>query len=190
MQDVKALKNDLRNKCRKKRQEMDRTDKDEKIFCRVLSYISDAGVKTVFTYVSSPELEVDTRKLIGALISEGITVCVPKCRVSTCTMEFYKIKGTDDLRQGYYGIMEPDTEKTEMVSGDKCELCIVPGLAFDKNGFRIGYGKGYYDRFLSGFRGIKTGLCYDDCVFDEIPQDKYDISVDSVVTESQIIKTP
>ena len=103
-------------------------------------------------------------------------------------MEFYSISSFDDLESGAYGIYEPKKECLK-ITADENTVCIVPGLAFDKSGFRIGFGKGYYDRFLSEFKGESVGLCYDECFSDILIKDKFDMCVSAVITETCIYKT-
>ena len=116
------------------------------------------------------------------------SVAVPLCDTDKCTMEFYSISSFDDLESGAYGIYEPKKECLK-ITADENTVCIVPGLAFDKSGFRIGFGKGYYDRFLSEFKGESVGLCYDECFSDILIKDKFDMCVSAVITETCIYKT-
>ena len=102
-------------------------------------------------------------------------------------MTFYYITSLDDLSEGMYGIMEPDERYTADVYNIN-SICIVPGLAFDLKGYRLGYGKGYYDRFLKDFNGVSVSPCYDSMLEDEIPTDKYDIQINIIVTDKEVIQ--
>jgi 5-formyltetrahydrofolate cyclo-ligase len=101
-------------------------------------------------------------------------------------MEFYRIQSTDDLSVGSYGILEPDGS-SEMYSGGALSLCVVPALSYDFSGYRLGFGKGYYDRFLADFDGEKVGLCYESCLIRSLPHDDFDICADWLVTENKFI---
>ena len=103
-------------------------------------------------------------------------------------MNFMFIESFDELEIGKFGILEPKNHLKKVFDFSKPALCVVPGLCFDKNGFRVGYGGGYYDRFLCKFKGLSAGLCYDKNVLKSIDFDEYDVSVDCLVTESGIKK--
>ena len=104
-------------------------------------------------------------------------------------MDFFFIKSYDDLSPGKYDIPEPVPEKCEQVRDFSSGLCLVPGLSFDYQGYRLGFGKGYYDRFLSRFGGITAGICYAKCTVSELPRGVYDRAVDILITERFINRT-
>ncbi len=150
-----------------------------------------AGASLVLAYVSYGS-EVDTRGVISRLLSEGRRVAVPRCDAASRSMAFYEIGGMADLAPGFHGILEPvpsimDALGTSQMVGS---ACLVPGLAFDMLGHRLGYGGGYYDRFLAFYPGHKVGLCRGcqlSCA--ELPCDEHDVAVDFVVTEAGIMRT-
>lgn len=134
------------------------------------------NAKCIMTYVSFND-EVDTFKIIDDAINKGKRVAVPK--VLGDDMFASEINSLNDLEAGRFGILEPKSFKEI----SNIDICIVPGLAFDKKLNRLGYGKGYYDRFLAGLNVLKIGLCYIDSVLDEIPVYETDIAMDLIVTE-------
>ncbi len=138
--------------------------------------------KTLLVFVSTP-IEVDTSAIINKAFADGKRVAVPKCRDKHGQMDFYYIESKDSLKSGAYSIMEPDEEICEKVTDLSEGLCIVPGLCFDLQGFRLGFGKGYYDRFLDVFGGVTVGLCYSRYIEKELPKGIFDKSVDVLVTE-------
>ena len=95
-------------------------------------------------------------------------------------MYFYYINSLNDLKNGYFNILEPTTNKK--VIDFKDTTCIVPGICFDINNYRIGYGKGFYDRFLSNKNIYTIGLSYKETLIKKIPIDKYDINLNEVIT--------
>ena len=99
-------------------------------------------------------------------------------------MEFCVITSFSDLEKGMYGIYEPKKDCT-VLEAEKItdSVLIVPGLCFNDEGFRLGYGKGYYDRFISRYKGYSIGVCYKEFMTDEIPTDEYDKPVDTVITD-------
>ncbi len=125
--------------------------------------------------------EVDTNELFLYAISQGKKVYYP--RVNGLTMNFYEVNNLAQLEVGAYGIMEPKQECTCFVHHSNCCM-IVPGVVFDGKGYRIGYGKGFYDRFLAEFTDISTiGVCFDLQMTDSVPFEEFDIQLDYVITE-------
>ncbi len=127
--------------------------------------------------------EVDTRFLIEHALEHGKKVAIPKCREDS-RMDFYYITGRDQVVPGKYGIMEPAT--TEMVRPDDGQkyLCLMPGVAFNGRCSRLGYGGGYYDRFLSANPEVsRVMLAYELQKTDEDFGDVYDIPADLIFTE-------
>lgn len=90
----------------------------------------------------------------------------------------------DDLKKGAYGILEPSVVKT--ADEKDIDVILVPGLAFDRHGGRMGFGKGYYDRLLETSIAVKIGLCYDFQLFDTIPTESHDVPMDFIITEKEI----
>ena len=154
---------------------------DGDIVSRLMRTYQYKNAETILCYVSTP-VEVDTRFLIAKALEDGKKVAVPKCRPETTTMDFYLINGFDDLEKGTFGVLEPIESKCEIYEGTN-SICIVPGLCFDHSGYRLGYGKGYYDRFLTNYSQTKIGICYNDCVQQRLFHGRYDIPVDLLITE-------
>ncbi len=161
-------------------------DKDTAIFEMIIGWETYKSADTVFVYYSVGS-EVDTLKIIeNALVNEK-KVAIPKCIDESGNMEFYFINDTDkSLIKGSFRLLEPDVSICEKAYSTENTLCIVPALAFDKNRNRLGYGGGYYDRYLSKFKGKTVGLCYAECFCDELPCDMHDIKVQSVMTDKSI----
>lgn len=142
------------------------------------------SANAVLAYVSYNS-EADTIEIIRRLLDEKRLVCVP--RVCGDTMDFYRIHSTDDLTEGYKGILEP-AEECELYIPENGDVILVPGSAFDRNLYRIGYGKGYYDRYLSKYdRLYSIGLAYGFQVYDKIPVDEWDYSLDIIITDKEEI---
>lgn len=144
------------------------------------------NAKTVFVYVSLPN-EADTSGLIAAALEQGKRLCVPKI-TGEGVMKAIELKSTRQLQKGKFGIFEPDETGAE-VPKNKIDLIILPCLAADKSGARLGKGGGYYDRFCENFEGSKLILCCDELLFDEetIPTQKWDVYAD-VVTQNEIVR--
>ncbi len=188
VKNIREVKKNLRARYRQFRERLGAAQKlalDSTIQSRLLALNEYAGAQTIFTYVSKP-IEVDTISLIEAALANHKQVAVPRCVPDTYDMEFYYITSLDDLEKGAFGVLEPITAKCRLVSRDEIGLCIVPGLSFDAQGYRLGYGKGYYDRFLAEFHGDTVGICYAGCVQWNLPHGYYDKPVDILITEKYI----
>ena len=133
--------------------------------------------KVILAYYSLPD-EVDTHTLIQELLVEEKTVLLPKVLDDT-TMELRQYAGSQDLSEGAYHIMEPMGAPFKDFS--QIDVALIPGLAFDPQGHRLGRGKGYYDRFLTVFKGKTIGVCFDFQKVAEVPVDAHDVAVDRVV---------
>ncbi len=185
---ISERKSELRNYYRNIREEFSEEYKkslDNQLALKFLSLEEYKSCKTLFVFVSSP-IEINTEKIIQTAFSDKKQVAVPKCRDNSGLMDFYYINSTDCLKKGAFSILEPDPQKCEIVSDLSDGLCIVPGLCYDLQGCRIGFGKGYYDRFLQNFKGTTVGICYSRCVENELPKAPFDKSVDILITEKYI----
>lgn len=164
-------------------------EKDNRIFEKLISLGQIEKADLILAYASSP-IEVDTRRFIEYTLKKGRKLALPVCGDDANTMCFYIIESTDCLVPGKYkGIPEPDAARCRKAEIGKNTVCLVPGLSFDKNGYRLGFGKGYYDRFLSENRVKTVGLCYDECMTDILPFDEHDQRISVVVTEKEIRET-
>ena len=156
---------------------------EEKIFESFIKsrYFSDFS--SFLIYVSCGT-EVDTRRIINFLLQNKKRVAVPYC--SGSVMTFHKINSIDDLVSGAFGIPTVNTENSTEIKDFSGGLCIVPALAFDRSGNRLGYGGGYYDRFLAANKIETLGLCFEKCFTDELPAESFDIKIGSVLTEKTL----
>lgn len=140
---------------------------------------------TIYCYVPFRE-EVDTTLCIQTAWKQGKRVVVPRV-CGTNQMEFYEIESMKELFPGYQGILEPAANRDRLFEASSCvhALMLVPGVVFDRNGNRIGYGKGFYDYYLKTYPYIsKIGLAFSCQCIEEIPAEPQDICMDVVLTES------
>ncbi|MBO4720883.1 MAG: 5-formyltetrahydrofolate cyclo-ligase [Prevotella sp.] len=142
-----------------------------------------AEAHTILAYYSLPD-EVYTHHLLDELVAEGKTVLLPKV-IGEGQMEWHVYTSGSDLIRGSFGICEPEGDmfpERELPSSSEGIIAMVPGLAFDAAGHRLGRGKGYYDRFLATHPYIyKIGVCFDFQKVEEVQTDEYDVSVDEVI---------
>lgn len=132
--------------------------------------------------------EVDTIGIIKKGWQENKTIYLPKSDRDQLQLHFYPVAAFDQLSQGSYGIPEPEASGDELDVG-RLDLVLIPGLAFDCKGYRLGYGGGYYDRFLAllSMRTVKIGLAYE-CQLSKVPlpREPFDQPVDMIITEQGV----
>ena len=173
---MRELKKQLRRELIAQRRAMNTDEKaaaDLDIFEQLKPYLDKAG--SVFTYAST-EIEVDTRRIISYCLERGIPTGLPVSGDSE--LEFFYIGKTDELIKGRFDIDEPP--RLRSAAADENTLCIVPALCADGEGLRLGYGKGYYDRFLSSFCGQSVILCYKSFKR-SVPAEPHDIKADFTI---------
>ena len=176
-------KNDLRSIIKKQRADMEENVRkvlDEKIYNNLIRNEAVRESRLFLVYASSPT-ETDTTRFINTLLSKGRQVAIPRC--SGKDMRFFFIESLSQLRTSTFGVPEPDDSRTESVSDTDGSVCIVPGLSFDRFGKRLGYGGGYYDRFLKDHPCYSIGICYDSFFTDRLPAEEHDIGVSEIITE-------
>lgn len=190
MMNTREHKKELRKKFKSIRLSLDSCEKekfDSAIFNRFISLWAFRNCETIFIYVST-DIEVDTRAIIKYALSKGKRVAVPSCIDGTYEMDFYYINDFDkDLEKRSFGVLEPILSRCQKASPDKKSICVVPALAYDNEGYRLGYGKGYYDRFLEHFESEIIGLVYSSCIVEKLPHGKHDKNVNMIVCEKAII---
>ncbi|MFQ3542772.1 5-formyltetrahydrofolate cyclo-ligase [Halobacillus rhizosphaerae] len=131
--------------------------------------------------------EWPTLPIIQKAWDQGKTVVVPKCVPNKKELIFYKITDLSQLEVVYYGLKEPDPSKTVLVQKQAIELLLVPGLLFNEDGYRIGFGGGYYDRYLEKYVGETISLASEKQLQEQIPIESFDIPVQFICTEERMI---
>lgn len=189
--DIRPIKTELRQKYRSLRQSMPpeiKAERDAAIAAQVRRLWQYQNNRVLLVYVST-SIEVDTIQIINQALADGKKVAVPRCVPDTRNMEFYYIESIDELSPGMFGVLEPSVVPEKMYQERDGGLCLVPAFSYDWQGYRLGYGKGYYDRFLSRFEGNIVGICYSDCVQRSLPHGRYDRPVELLVTEKYLRRT-
>lgn len=177
-------KNEERARLKKLRDGIqNRADRDRDLYGNLLGLPALERAGTIFCYVSVGS-EAGTRELIRWALDQGKRVCVPKCE-GNGRMRCVEIHGLEELKPAPHYLLEP--EDGAVIGPEEIELCIVPGLGFTKDGRRLGYGGGYYDRFLTVFLGTAIGLCYDRQLCQALPLEDWDRSVDIIVTDERVL---
>lgn len=133
--------------------------------------------------------EVDTLELIERAWREGKKVAVPKCKAKTRQMDFRLITDFEQLEVVYMELREPIESVTESVSSASIDFLLVPGVIFSEKGYRVGFGGGYYDRFLVNYQGITRSLAFDLQLRTDVPVEAHDLPVGGIYTETKFIDT-
>lgn len=154
---------------------------DRAIVERIVASNEFQNAKTLLIYAPM-EGEINLLPLVRVAWRRGLRVAFPKCDVATTTMRFYELLPSTQLVRGAYNIPEPP-EEAPLCTPDRDTLCILPGLTFDPSGARLGYGKGYYDRFLADFEGVCVGAVYECMRVRTVPTEPHDRAVSLVFTE-------
>ncbi len=182
--DLREYKRELREKRKARRAELSdgyKAEMDARIADRVTSLYQYKNAKTVMIYASTA-IEVDTFRIIKQAFADKKLVALPRCEKGTRNMEFYYISSLDDLESGAFNVLEPK-EACEMVTDYTDTLMIVPALALDSFGYRLGYGGGYYDRFLARCAFTTVGICYADDFMYKMLHGRFDCPLGLVVTD-------
>lgn len=181
------IKSERRKELKKKRKLIEKKNEKD-AFIRENLICSDfyLDAKMVLLYAALDD-EINVDECITDALMLSKQVALPVCINDKGDMKFYYIKSMSDLNTGFFGVREPDVHKCKEVTDFSDSICIVPGIAYDKRGYRLGYGKGYYDRFMQKSTSLFIGLCYNELVDDELPIGEYDIPVKYIITENGFI---
>ena len=158
----------------------DAAAQDQRIAARALSLPAYRQAKTVCCFVSTPR-EIDTRPILLDALSGGKRLCVPLC-LGAGAMEMRAVRSLAALSPGTWGILEPGPD-APCVPPEDIGLVLVPCLACDRRGYRLGQGGGYYDRWLSRYHGPTVALCREAALLDAVPRAPWDVPVSLVITE-------
>lgn len=174
------MKNELRNKYKKIRNSIHSENLDNLIYNYIIGLDEFIYASDVLIYYSIND-EIDTLRLIKYSLEHKKRVFIPRCDDD---MDFYLVEDLNDLVNGKFNIMVSKSSVNDYCNS----ICITPGICFDKAFYRIGYGKGYYDRFFKNYDGLKIGVCYEECLIDNCYHDENDVPVDIIITNKKIMK--
>ncbi|PUU91833.1 MULTISPECIES: 5-formyltetrahydrofolate cyclo-ligase [Halanaerobium] len=187
-------KEELRKKYLKERSEIPQnkiSSWSQKINKQFLKLPQLETAKKVMAYASMRK-EIETFDLMEELLDQGYLLYLPYTRKDQIDLGTAQINNLDsDLKEGVYGVQEPVARIRGEEVPEDLDLIIVPGACFTPEGYRIGYGGGYYDSFLSKHAdgALKVGFCYDRFIVDSIPVEDHDVPVDLIITEKEVIRT-
>ncbi len=166
----------------------ERKVKDRMIQERLTGLAEYRRAGTVMLFASFRS-EVDTGPIIRDALGRGKRVVLPRVDRTRGALRLYAVRSVDELVPGFMGIPEPDPQRCVEVPPGEPELVVMPGVAFDERGGRLGYGGGYYDRLLAGIRHrpVLVALAYEEQIVGEVPVSGHDVRVDKVVTDARVI---
>ncbi len=190
---IKQQKDAVREKYRPLRRDVPddvRRARDGAILDRVRALVSYRHADTVLLYAPMAD-EVDVMPLAKDAWASGKRVAFPRCHDGAHTMDFHIVSSEKELLPGAFGLSEPppDAPIYNFTVDTGSAICIIPGLVFDRGGYRVGYGRGYYDRYLSAFPGSKVGVVHHDFLLPAVPRGRFDLAVDIVLTDRERIFT-
>lgn len=185
------MKDFLRKELREKRHKLSVKEVDNKssyIEIQLDKIISKLNAKNIMLYYSFKN-EVSTEKYILKLLNNDFNVILPYSKVSTRSIIPYLIKNLkEDLSKSSFGILEPNININSVFPIDKIEVVVIPGIAFDIQGNRMGFGAGFYDRFLiKNENMIKIAICYDFQLLNSIPNEPHDVKMDIIITDERVL---
>ena len=179
-------KKELRRRVREELSALSRSElvrSDDALFARFLALPQVEEAKTIFAFWGIPGKEPDTSRLIGELVRRGKTVGLPRM-LPEHRMEVRRYDPDRPLVKVSFGISEPG-EDCPLLDREDIGLVLVPAVCYDRLGYRLGFGGGYYDRWLEGFSGVKVGLCREAVLRDAVPTEAHDAKVDILLTEGE-----
>ncbi|MFD2618300.1 5-formyltetrahydrofolate cyclo-ligase [Terrilactibacillus laevilacticus] len=191
MTNIKQIKKQIREEVLHKLQNMDHEDfiqKNKQIYEHVLTFDLWQKSETIGITLSRGR-EIMTRPIIDKAWQLGKRIAVPKCYPEEKEMRFYFLDDYEQLELSYFNLYEPKLSEVTQVQTDEIDIMIVPGVAYSPSGYRIGFGGGYYDRYLKHYHGEKISLLLDEQKIDQVPIEEHDIPVNWLITPDQIMKT-
>ena len=187
--DLRQYKGELRAGIKQRRASLDPQDKaklDAELRHRLIATYQYRECKVLLIYASTA-IEVDTFDIIRHALLHGRRVALPRCIDGTREMSFHYITDLDQLELGSFGVLEPPASLPEW-QPEHGGLAVVPALSLDSFGYRLGYGGGYYDRFLSKFTGDTIGITYSENYCYRLNHGRYDVPLKAVLTEKFVRK--
>lgn len=163
-----------------------REERSRAIQRQVLALPEYRRARRLLLYLSQGS-EVDTWPLLDRALAQGRAVYAPRCLDGQGNMAFYRVFSREDLAPGRFGLLEPIPGRCPPLERGQGDLCLVPGLAFDREGYRLGYGKGYYDCFLAAQPVRTVGLCFEALLLPRLPRGPFDRQVARLVTEAGVL---
>lgn len=194
--DPTAAKAEIRRRMLAERDALDpeqRAEEGEAALRRILALPEFDGARTLLAYASFGS-ELDTTSLLRAARDSGKRLALPRINKATGLLDLYGVADLDaDLRPGVWGIPEPDPARCPAVAPESLDFVLMPGVAFDPRGGRVGYGRGFFDKLLAaahqgGGRPFTVAAAFEFQVLDRVPMDRHDVFIDAIATASRLLR--
>ena len=188
MKDISISKKELRKEARALRESFSHEQIEDMSAraCKILSSVKEfAKADTILIYYPIKN-EISPLPIISIAKELGKRIAFPLCDKESRTLGFKEIDDISLLMPSDFGLYEPSPDSSDAIITQNT-LCVVPALLFSREGHRLGYGMGYYDRFLEGFIGKSIGLTYSYLLRDAIPHNAHDVPLDMIITESEVL---
>lgn len=164
------------------------TTSDDALFARFLQLPQVQAAQTIFAFWGVPGREPETARLVAALVAQGKRVGLPRM-LPQRRMQVLEYSPDRPLVPVSFGILEPDEGCPELTR-EEIDLALVPAVCYDRQGYRLGFGGGYYDRWLAEFSGVRVGLCRESVLQTRVPTEPHDSRVDLLLTETMCLSLP
>lgn len=191
MYEIREEKNAIRKKYKALRSSLTPERKNELDceVCRRFTALASFRFAETILFYAPLENEIDIMPAAELALAQGKRIAFPRCNTENNTMTYHCVTDFSQLSVDSFGIREPspDAPLFDPRKNKKGCLCVVPALVYDKQGYRLGYGRGYYDRFLIDFTGTTVGPIYRSFIIDRVPRGRYDASVDVLITEKGVM---
>ena len=173
--------------CVKKRREdaskIQAAEMSARICERIVAMAEYLRAKRILCYAALPD-EVQTGGLLREILRSGRQLYLPRTRGSD--LEIARVTAGMKMERGAYGVLEPVTDELAQIG--EMDLVLAPGVAFDREGNRLGYGKGYYDRYLTKVHAFCAGVCYTECVIESVPVGRCDVPMAALVSPQGVTR--
>ncbi len=185
---INSIKTEFRAKYKNIRNSMNDKTREEKSKIITKRFVDNfSGFENYFIYINFSS-EVETGDIIKYLIEHNKKISIPKCDIKNSTMQPTIFNRDSLMTKNAYGIYENNTDD---IFHERIDVILLPALTVDRDGNRLGYGKGYYDKFINSlsYKPLLIGLCYNEQICNEtLPSNKFDAKLDYVITDTEIIK--
>ncbi len=190
---LKNQKAEIREKIIERRRSVpaDRLREMSDAICKRATALSSFRLAETVLLYAPKEIEVDVLPIARAALADGKRVAFPKCRRAPegySYMTYHLVSELSELAPGSFGILEPsdDAPLYDIKSDPHPSIAFVPALAFDRHGYRLGYGGGYYDRYFNSYDGSVIGVCFSEFILPSLPHGRYDIKAGLIITEKGV----
>ena len=192
MNSIRKIKDEIRAEYSARRSSMDPVEKKRRddAICRAATSLASFRYAEYVLLYAATENEIQVQAIAEEALARGKKIAFPRCDKEAHTMQYHLVSSLDELARDSYGILEPPPSNPiyDPENDLGSAVCFVPGLVYDKAGYRLGYGKGFYDRFLNNFPGLSVGVTFSELLSDNLPADIHDVPVNAIITDKESVR--